>query len=166
MPVLSVEDYISYTKLLGLAPSTEEKKELGDLPQFYADMHGWREIVDAVAEAWEQVPPSSRPKTVIFAPDYGVAGAVELFGGPRGLPPVASGHNNYWLWGPPTRSIDTVIVVGGERESLEKVFDEVSLAATTDCSLCMPYENHRSIWICCGPRRTLAELWPSLKHYD
>ncbi len=166
LPVLPVDRYVSYTKALGFAPSTEEKKELGDLPQYYADMHGWRKIVDAVAEAWEQVPPSARPTTVVFAPDYGVAGALELFGAPRGLPPVVSGHNNYWLWGPPTGPIDTVIAVGGERERLEKEFDEVSLAATTDCGLCMPYENHRLIWICRGPKRSLVDLWPSLKHYD
>jgi Dolichyl-phosphate-mannose-protein mannosyltransferase len=166
LPVLPVARYLSYARALGLGPTTEEKKELGDLPQFYADMHGWREIVDAVARAWEQVPIASRPTTVVFAPDYGVAGAVELFGQPRGLPPVASGHNNYWLWGPPVGPIDTVIVVGNERENLEKRFEEVELAATTDCGLCMPYENHRPIWVCRGPRQTLAALWPALKHYD
>jgi Dolichyl-phosphate-mannose-protein mannosyltransferase len=166
LPVLPVDRYLSYTKALGFAPTTEEKKELGELPQHYADMHGWREIVDAAAEAWERVPAAARPTTVVFAPDYGVAGAVELFGALRGLPPVVSGHNNYWLWGPPTGPIDTVIAVGGERERLEKEFDEVSLAATTDCGLCMPYENHRPIWICRGPKRSLVDLWPSLKHYD
>jgi Dolichyl-phosphate-mannose-protein mannosyltransferase len=166
LPVLPVGQYVSYARAMGLAPTTEEKKELGDLPQFYADMHGWKEIVDAVAEAWAQVPVSSRERTVIFAPDYGVAGAVELLGAPMGLPRAVSGHNNYWLWGPGPGPVDTVIVVGGERSGLEKRFEEVELAATTDCGLCMPYENHRPIWICRGPRQSLRELWPALKHFD
>jgi hypothetical protein len=166
LPVLSVPRYIAYAEALGKAPSTEEKKDVGALPQWYADMHGWDAIVDSVRAAYEQVPPTERARSIVFAPDYGVAGAVELLGRSRGLPRVASGHNNFWLWGPPAEPVETVIVVGGRRENLESRFERVTLAVTIDCGYCMPYENHRPIWLCSRPRQPLAALWPALKHYD
>ena len=57
LPVLQVESYIAYAKMMGNEPSTEEKKEVGKLPQHYADMHGWEEMVALVAEAFENLTP-------------------------------------------------------------------------------------------------------------
>ena len=34
LPLLSVDRYVGYSRALGIAPSTEERKELGRLPQF------------------------------------------------------------------------------------------------------------------------------------
>ena len=33
--------YVRYSRALGVAPSTEERQELGRLPQFFADRQGW-----------------------------------------------------------------------------------------------------------------------------
>src|SRR5690606_26636442 len=111
LPVLPVERYVAYAEALGRGPTTEERHELGDLPQHYADMHGWEALVDAVETAWRAVPASERAATVVLGQNYGEAGAVEVLGGPRGLPPAVSGHNNYWLWGPPPGAIRNVIVI-------------------------------------------------------
>lgn len=51
LPVLPVERYAEYARAFGEEPSNEERKEVGVLKQFYADMHGWERIVDAVEEA-------------------------------------------------------------------------------------------------------------------
>src|SRR5690606_24795272 len=43
LPVLPVQDYIVYAEKLGMKPESAEGKQLGELPQFYADMFGWEE---------------------------------------------------------------------------------------------------------------------------
>ena len=45
IPLLSADAYVRYSGALGVAPSTEEKKELGRLPQFFADRQGWDRFV-------------------------------------------------------------------------------------------------------------------------
>ena len=57
LPVLPVNSYILYAESLGIAPSTAERKEVAQLPQFYADMHGWESIVDTVAGVYHTLPP-------------------------------------------------------------------------------------------------------------
>src|SRR6185503_17540976 len=44
MPILPVPEFIRYSKALGITPSTPENKKLSELPQFFADMHGWEEL--------------------------------------------------------------------------------------------------------------------------
>ena len=40
LPILPVETYVRYQSALGLAPRTEERQEMGVLPQHFADMFG------------------------------------------------------------------------------------------------------------------------------
>ena len=42
-------------------------------------------------------------RAAIFARNYGEAGALDFFGARDGLPPATTGHNGYWMWGPPAR---------------------------------------------------------------
>ena len=95
LPVLPVDSYISYAAALGIGPSTAERKELAELPQFYADMHGWETIVDTVAGVYETLPLEDRKRAAIFTFNYGDAGAIDLLGRKRGLPPAIGGHDNY-----------------------------------------------------------------------
>ena len=53
-------------------------------------MHGWEELTDRVESVVATLPQAEREDLVIFASNYGEAGAIEYFGRDRGLPPVAS----------------------------------------------------------------------------
>ncbi len=163
LPVLPVEDYLVHARRLGAAPSTEEKKELAELPQFFADMHGWQAKTDAVTAVVAGLSPAERDAACIFALNYGVAGAVAHLG--VGLPPVLSGHNNYSLWGPGSCSGEVMVVVGRHRGLLEHYLS-IEEAAEVDCGRCMPYENHQTIYVARGLETPLAELWPELVHFD
>jgi 4-amino-4-deoxy-L-arabinose transferase-like glycosyltransferase len=165
LPLLPIPAYLRYAKALGQQPTTEERKELGQLPQFFADFHGWPEIVSTVAGVYRQLPAADRAGARILAPDYGIAGAIDLFGARIGLPPAISGHNNYWLWGPGDFDGTTLIVIGSRQQRLAELFRQVERAATIDCGLCMPYEN-RPVWICHGLKLSVPEFWVRVKHYD
>jgi 4-amino-4-deoxy-L-arabinose transferase-like glycosyltransferase len=165
VPVLPVDSYVRYSRALGVAPSTEERQQLGRLPQFFADRQGWDRFVDQIGSAWDRLTPDERSRAVIVTSNYGEAGALELMGRSRGMV-AASGHNNYWLWGPPSRPADVAIFPRRTRTNLDRLFGEVEQVGQTDCGDCMPYEDQLPIFICRGPRTPLLVLWPSFKHFD
>jgi hypothetical protein len=129
-------------------------------------MHGWESIVATVAEAHAKLAPDEATAARVFAPDYGVAGAIDLLGRRQGLPAAISGHNNYWLWGPRGWDGGVLIVVGGREERLRGLFAQVERVGTTACGRCMPYENGRPVWIARRLRPSVAQLWGQVKHYD
>lgn len=166
LPVLPVETLISYSRLLGIKPGTEERKAVGELPQHYADMFGWEEMAAGVARAWLGLPESERVRTGIYAQNYGEAGAVDFFGGAYGLPKAMCGHNNYWLWGPGGREVRNCVILGGRREDHLKAFETVDQAGAVECRRCMPYERNLPVWIGRNLKVSVAEIWPRNKHYD
>ena len=165
-PLLPVESYVRYASAIGLESAPAERHEMGRLPQFYADMHGWRELAEAVAGVAATLPPDERGRTCIFGQNYGQAGAIDLFGPALGLGPAISAHNSYFLWGPGKCTGDVLIVLADNRERLEELFEQVELGAVFDCRDCMPYEDDKPIWIARGLRVPLDELWPQIKHFD
>jgi hypothetical protein len=166
MPMMPVETFIAYEEALHIAPPRTETMRLGRLPQQYADMFGWPELASAVAKAYQSIPPGQRAGCGIFAQNYGEAGAIDFFGRDLGLPPVLSGHQNYWLWGPRGFTGQCLVVVGDHRERLEELFTQVEKTGETDHPYAIPYENHLGIWIVRGPKfGSLQELWPQLKHW-
>lgn len=169
LPILPVESYIAYSQRLGLAPSTAERKELAELPQHYADMFGWNELVEELARIYRALPAEDRKVAGIFTYNYGEAGAIDLLGRKHGLPMASSGHNNYALWGP-QGSGEVLIIIGGQKGDAQtghlRVFEEVEQVGETSCTYCMPYENHQPIFLCRGPKFDLAEMWPQVAHFD
>jgi hypothetical protein len=163
LPTLPVEAYIRYAKAIGVAPSTEERKEIGALPQHYADMHGWREIVETVAEVYEGLEPDEKSRAAILAPNYGVAGAIDFLGSRYGLPSSMSTHNNYWLWGPGEADGSVTLIIGASEEDMSQRCQTHERVATIECGYCMPYENHRPVYICRGLKIPVAEFWAGSK---
>ena len=164
-PVLPVDAFVRYAAALGQKPGTEERKALGRLPQFYADMQGWREMAEAVAAVVRALPAEDRAKACVFGQNYGEAGAIEYFARDLDLPPAISAHNSYWLWGPGRCTGEVLVVIGDRRERLEERFADVRLGGVSRCTDCMPYENGRPIWVARGLKQPIASLWPRLKGF-
>lgn len=165
IPVLSVKNYISYSHTLGVAPESNEDKELSELPQFYADMFGWKEKAQAVASAYNTLTPAEKSICAIYSDNYGRCGAIDLFGKDLGLPNAIGSHNNYWVWGPGNYNGELVIVLGSSKEQLERSFESVQKITTSTCTYCMPYENNLSVFICRKIKVPLKEVWPEIKKY-
>jgi hypothetical protein len=166
LPVLPPESFIRYSRLLGIAPSSGERRRMGPLPQHFADMFGWKEMVASVAKVYQALPPEEKSKAAIFGQNYGEAGAVDLLGDAYGLPDAISGHNNYWLWGPRDFTGEVVIVIGDEREDIERFFRSVTAAGVIRHRYAMPYESNLTIWVARQPRQSLQSVWRQVKHYD
>jgi hypothetical protein len=166
MAVLPVQSYISYAQALGVAPATSEKNEIGRLPQHFADMFGWENMVQTVAGAYATLTPEEKGKCAILCNNYGEAGAIDFFGRKFGLPGAISGHNNYWLWGPGHATGEVVIRLGGSLEALRAAYAEVNQAGLIMNEFCMPYESNLPVWICRYRKSSLQNDWSQFKTFN
>jgi Dolichyl-phosphate-mannose-protein mannosyltransferase len=168
-PVLPVPAFLAYQRALGsvlpLNATVTEHHKQSVLPQEYADMYGWPQLADSVTQVYGSLPARDRARAVIAASNYGEAAAIEFFGAGRNLPPVISGHNQYYLWGTHGASGDVVIDVNGDCGSSAHLFRSSHRAATFTAPYVMPYEDDMPILVCRGIRKPLAQIWPSVKSY-
>ncbi len=168
LPILSPDALVAYMQAGGFSPKATqtESMKLSALPQYFADMFGWREMAAAVSAVYRDLPPEERAQAVFFAPNYGEAAALDIYGPALGGPPVISVHNSYFLWGPRGASGDVVITLGRDAAGFERDYGDVRAVGRIDSTYAMPYETGLTIWILRQPRAPVAEIWSALKHYD
>ncbi len=166
-PVLRPYTYARYMRALHLQPNETEYLKASILPQFYADRFGWTQLADIVVAGYRALPPEERQHVCIFASNYGEAASLELLGRRMdpALPPVISGHNNYWLWGMRGCSGETIIaVVGDTPEQLARKYRSVTVLGTLSDPLAMSYE-HRNVYLLQGRRADAPVNWKDEKNY-
>jgi hypothetical protein len=135
---------------------------------------GWPQLVRTVDAVWTSLPPSQRASAVLYADNYGEAGAINELGRGTGLPTAVSRQNSEWWWGPGNPHATTVVAVANGSDGggsgygayLGQFFTHVRVAATTS----NPYGIHNQQWgghvyICTGPRQAWAQIWPHLREY-
>jgi hypothetical protein len=130
------------------------------------DSVGWPQLTAQVAAADKALTRDGQPPTSVFTGAYAEAGALDVYGGHDHLPPVISGHNAFWMWGPGDASDATVLVVDA-LDQLRPYFASCRLLATFN----PPYQvasdwNDLPIGVCTGPVANWRTLWLRLKHYD
>ena len=140
-----------------------------DLPKTFpdgAEQIGWPQFVATVEGVVAGLSPADRARAVILTSNYGEAGALELLG--TGLPPVYSGHNAYWDWGPPPADRTVVIHVGDwTTDEWSPYFEDCQVAAHIDDGLGIDnQEQGQAISVCRGLRQPWIEMWPAFLNVD
>lgn len=173
LPVLSEPAMLDYSAFVGKALHIDrsamktERNRTSALPEDWADMHGWPQLVATVAGIYASLPPAQRRQAAIVASNYGEAAAIDFFGAPYGLPPALSGHNNYWLWGTHGFTGNVVIDVNGDcgRDDDPGLFRSARLVTRSNPPWVISYEQNIPISLCSGITQPLSALWPKLRHY-
>ena len=165
LPILPLGVFVRYQQAIGFMPSGGEHQTLGALPQYYADMFGWREMAEQVAAAYWSLPAQDRARAVFFGNNYGEAAAIDVFGRRLGLPPAISGHNNYYLWGPRGHDGSVIIIVGGSPKHYAELFSSFEIAGRIVAPYAMPYETNKPIYVLRGLKLPLPDYWPQVKVY-
>ena len=163
-PTISLEQFLKLQSALGLEPPSNEGQTLEkDIPQFYADMHGWEDLAKDVSKVYQSLPKEERKTTLVYCSNYGKAGAIEYFSKQYSLPKVICPHNSYWYWWPPKKDYTTMIVIGGNIEDHLHALKQVEAVSVHHSKNAMPYENNLTIFIGRGLIRTLDEIRASNK---
>lgn len=195
LPILPVGRFVSYERLVaetaGLSSRqvAVDNQPMGELPLNYANMFGWREMAAAVGKTYQSLPAEDRADAVFFARHYGEAAAIDVFGGPWGLPPAISANNNYFLWGPHGKDGRVVLLLstapradlreayasmGSEaligdsqevRRELLKTYDSAEPVARIDSAYAYPFERGLTLWLCRDRKQPFTADWNSLKLY-
>lgn len=165
VPLLSPDRLVAYSNSAGVHISSDERHARGALPDFFANMFGWRELAALTASVYAALPAEDQARCAVFTNNYMQAGAIDLFGREFGLPRAISGHNSYWLWGPRGYGGDVMIVLGGDAATLREDFGEVTERARFRAEYVPPSLDGLPLFVVRKPKRPLAVLWPGLKHY-
>lgn len=167
LPVLPPPLLVAYITRLGIAPQQQERSFRGTvLPQLFADQLGWHDFSGQVMAAWQRIPESQRRRTGIKVDNYGEAASLDLYAGPLGLPPVLSGHNQYFLWGLRGQNPVDLLVVQNHVERLRPYCRDTQVLGQTGSPYAMASENGKMIAWCRGLRTPLSALWPEIKNYS
>jgi 4-amino-4-deoxy-L-arabinose transferase-like glycosyltransferase len=123
---------------------------------------GWPELVATVRSTLDALPAEQRRTAVVFAANYGEAGALEWYDVGH---PVYSGHNGWVDWGPPPGGEGAVVVVGYDRPAADFV-DCRRTARIRNGEGADNEERGRAVWVCARPRRSWSAQWSDLSHLD
>ncbi len=128
-----------------------------------ANQVGWPEFVATVERVVAALPADERARAVILTNDYSEASPLVLLG--RDLPPVYSGHNAFWSWGPPAADRTVVVHVGDWRPpDWSAFFVGCHDVAHVDNGLGVQNaEQGAAVTVCTGIRAPWTEMWPQLR---
>jgi len=165
VPVLPVDAFLRYSQIFPYANSVKTERDAvgAQLPQLYADMFGWENIADGIAQVYQDMPAADRAGCAILAGNYGEAGAIDYYGPALGLPHAISGHNSYFDWGPRAYTGQCVILFGERATEYTQYFREVQHVATITNAHAMPIESSIDVYVCRQPIAPLSQLWPHFK---
>jgi hypothetical protein len=165
IPLLSVENYISYEQTLGLRPRNMENSAVGSLPQHFADRFGWPELGAAVVGVYSSLPVEEQARCLIVTDNYGECGAINYYSRGFDLPTAVSGHNSCWFWWPEVGDWKVVLAVGFSQGELEKVFTQVDAGGRRTSEMAMPSESDLTVWVCRGWKKDPARVRAKARFY-
>ncbi|MGI8588939.1 MAG: glycosyltransferase family 39 protein [Chloroflexia bacterium] len=153
--------------VMPILPPATAVQAYGALTQPLSDRLGWDSLTATVEKVYAGLPPAQRAQACVLTSNYGEAGALSQLAAPGRLPPIISGHNNYYLWGPGTCTGQVLIGVGYAPSDFKSTYADIALAATERCQYCVSFEQDVPIVVASNP--TIPDplrQWGSVKHYE
>jgi len=167
IPYFNYETAKAHTEFLGINTELERGKK-PPLPQLLADRIGWEEKVKLVVGAYNSLSEEDKRQTIIAAGNYGQAGAIELYGKPFNLPPVACSHNTYYLWSKERVNGNILLQLDNEEDydELSNAFDSVAIfPGVFKNNYVSAHENNLVVFICRGPKIPPIEMLERSKNF-
>jgi len=137
IPVLPVDKMVSYCKWMsdnmGLSSMLVwEDGIMRSLPQDYADMYGWEEMVSNVSKFYHSLTPEEQAKCNLWGGGYGHAGAMLFYADKYDLPKdVTSFNASFVFWAKDEAVFDRQIMVDDRYYLDSSYFGNVELIDST-----------------------------------
>lgn len=164
LPVASPTRLAGYYQAIHLKKSGALKwEDLKDhaLPQDFADMLGWEEMAQKTANAWSSLTDQEKKNTVIFADNYGQAGAINYYRKKYGLPVAYSDNASFLYWLPDSLHIVNIIVITDDHDEMQHPFIRDFSSATLADSITNIYAREKGalILVLKGANQNLNEMF-------
>lgn len=131
----------------------------------YADMFGWEEQVKLMDSVYQSFSEEDRKRCVIWAENYGEAGAIKILGDKYELPDPICVAGSFWLWGPGKSNAEIFITIGLEEPTLQRLFGEHALVRRIHHKYAIEEEQNVPVYICRKPLIDLHQKWPEFEKY-
>ncbi|MGH8860218.1 MAG: glycosyltransferase family 39 protein, partial [Jatrophihabitantaceae bacterium] len=140
---------------------------IAGISQVAQDTVGWPHYVDEIAAVYARLSPTDRAHAIVYASNYGEAGAVDRYGSAHGLPSVFSGQNQLTSVGRPPASATVVVFIGGQYDDATRWFGSCTVAARLDNGVGVDNEEQgEPVGVCRDQKAPWVALWPKLHHLD
>jgi hypothetical protein len=163
IPILNPEKLTKYAATFTEQTGVEsfnrwEDGQIHPLPQDFADMIGWKEIARLAAKAYYQIPIEERKNTMIYAENYGQAGAIDFYGKEFNLPPCISFSSSYMLWSPEKVNLKKLIYINDEfNDDIKQTFGKHTLIGQLSDQHAR--EKGVQIWLLENPNEKFNQLY-------
>jgi hypothetical protein len=135
-----------------------ENNKYYQLPQDYADRLGWDELASLTNQAWRQV--RQKDQCLIYAENYGQAGAINIVGRQYQMPAAISFGDNFRYWIP--KSLDkeiTEFIYINDQPGADVVALFGEIIEIGRISNPMAREFGTGVFLCRNPKLSFNEFW-------
>jgi hypothetical protein len=135
-----------------------ETGRIHSLPQDYADMLGWDELAAITAKAYDHV--QDKQATMIYAENFGQAGAVMVLGKKYNLPDPVCFSESFFYWFPrnPEHEITTFIYINDNLgDDIHNLFADCREIGQIQNPLAREFGT--GIWLCTNPHSSFNAFW-------
>jgi hypothetical protein len=163
IPIYKTEKLVSYFRNITTNYGMDfvcrfEDKSIHSLPQDYADMLGWEELVKIADKAWQMIPDKSA--SFIYCENYGQAGAVTIIGKKYGLPEAVCFSESFRYWIPRkfNPDITSMVYINDEMgDDVRQLFGKITKVG----SISNPdaREFGTTVWLCEDPADSFNKFW-------
>lgn len=162
LPALPFNQLEKYCKAISPSINRWEDGTIHKIPQDYADMTGWKELAEDVSKAYNQLDQKEKEKCVIYASNYGEAGAIQFYGHKYGLPKPISFNDSYLLWAPDSISDCPLIYINHEIGDIKDLYNNYPETGRINNEYFR--ENGVSIRLCTDPKKQWKALYAAKVH--
>lgn len=163
LPIYKQDGMVAYFKKLEdkydlTIGRTFEDGTLHSLPQDYADQLGWQELTEITAKAYAQIP--DKKGALIYAENYGQAGAIAVIGKKYKLPEPVSFNESFQYWVPlhfEYLITDFIYINDDLGEDVEALFQQIELVGSITNPNAREFGTR--VYLCKKPRMDFETLW-------
>lgn len=160
LPLLPQKQMANYCKFLSenitSAPMRNEQNGYYPLPQDYMDMTGWEELAGLAAVAYNRLDSSQQKDCIVFANNYGQAGALDFYGKKYHLPTPVCLNDSYVFWAPDSLEARNYIITDHQPGQIPELFERyIEIGAINNYYF---RENGLKVYLCQDPKPGFYEL--------
>lgn len=161
LPILPKEQMgkycVLFSKHITPAPMRNEQNNYYPIPQDYMDMSGWNELAKLVSVAYDKLDTNQKSDCIIYANNYGQAGAIDFYGKKYHLPSPVSVNDSYIFWAPDSLNASNFIVTDDQLGDIPLLFNKyLEIGEIKDSYF---RENGLKVYLCQDPKPLLNEFF-------
>ena len=161
LPILPKEQMGKYcalfSKYISPSPMRSESNSYYPIPQDYMDMTGWNELAILASTAYKTLDFKQQRDCIIFANNYGQAGAIDFYGKRYHLPTPICLNDSYIFWAPDSLTASNFIVTDDQLGDIPRLFNKYKEVGEINDSFFR--ENGLKVFLCQNPKPLLNEFF-------